>query len=296
MRARVVAGAELGPVAHATYTEVAGSIVSATSTLPLVVVETLGEDVSTDEVAMTPIFVTVVERGPGGTTTVVDAADYSGFAGLRVRGSSSAEFPKKQYKLELWEDVEDSLDADLLGLGAESDWVLYAPGRYDRAFVNNPLAYTLAGEMGLPTMQTRFCELYLNDGGGPVTQGDYDGIYVLTESIKISPERIDVGELGPEDVSEPEVSGGYIYSVDRVDVGEHFWFTQSGFPASAGDLPAMNIVRPKLVDLVPEQIQWSEDFFDAFELALFGPTSKTPCSATARSSTCRPGSTSTSSS
>ncbi|MGB0384421.1 MAG: CotH kinase family protein [Ardenticatenaceae bacterium] len=272
VRARVITTGREGPIGYAAYTELDPSIANVDSDLPLIVIDTFGATVTNSQV-QTPILTTVIDRD-GARAQITGQADYSGSAGLRVRGSSSQNFPKKQYKLELWDDNGGNANANLLGLGKESDWVLYAPGRFDRAMINDPLMYQLAADMGLEGMSTQFVELYFNDGSGAVTADDYDGLYILIESIKIDKKRIDIEKMSPTDTSEPEITGGYIISIDRQDNGQHAFLTNRGFPNING--VRLNVTHPKLDDLNSSQIDYIEGYINDFEDALYGPNFKDP--------------------
>ncbi|MCP4804589.1 MAG: hypothetical protein GY913_07270 [Proteobacteria bacterium] len=115
---------------------------------------------------------------------------YDGPAGVEQRGRSSGGFPKPQYAAELRDTDEESTDADLLGMGSESDWVLN--GAYiDRAFVRNKLAYDLFQSWGGDDRwapESRACTLSLND--------EERGIYFLVERVKRDDSRIQIASNG----------------------------------------------------------------------------------------------------
>ncbi len=48
----------------------------------------------------------------------------------------------------------------------------------------------------------------------------YQGIYVLTEKIKIAKDRVNIDRVGAEDLKPPKVTGGYLLKFDRVGPGE----------------------------------------------------------------------------
>jgi len=239
------------------------------SNLPVIVINTNGQTLFNDDSYVTAT--TMVFNDPEARTRIDGAAEYSSNSGLKIRGSSSAEFPKKQYRLEMRDVQDDDLNVDLLGMGADSDWVLYAPGRFDRSMIANPLMYGLADSLGLPGMETRFVELFLNDDDDELTMQDYDGLYVLTEAIKIDKQRIDIEKLEPTDEFEPALSGGYLLARDRPDEDE-FWFRTPRM----GPLFAMVVNRPKLDDITEAQKRYIEDYFLAFEEILYGPDPQNP--------------------
>ena len=101
--------------------------------------------------------------------------NYDGKIGIEIRGSSSTQFPKKQYALETRDAMGNNLNVSLLGLPAENDWILYAVYN-DKSLLRDVLAFKLSNAMGRYASRSRFCELVLN--------GDYRGVYVLLEKIK----------------------------------------------------------------------------------------------------------------
>jgi len=213
IRAAVVGNGVIGPESSAGYTALSSTITNFSSDLPIVLVHSTGA-VGTDT---QDAIVTIIDRDPvTGRATPFGTPDYNGFAGLRIRGASSTFFPKKQYKFETWGDrLGNEVDANVLGMGSESDWGLYAPGRFDRAMINNPLMYELGKRIGVVSPDYQFVELFIEDNPtATVGDGDYLGLYVLRESIKIDDSRVDIQKhtstsAGPD--------GGYILRYDWAD-------------------------------------------------------------------------------
>lgn len=113
---------------------------------------------------------------------------YEGRAGVEQRGRSSSGFPKHQFAVELWDDDDEAVQADLMGLGMAADWVLNGAW-VDRALFRNKLTYDLFQAMGGPERfapESRYCELTLNGG--------YEGIYLLVEKIEAEGARIDLSD------------------------------------------------------------------------------------------------------
>ena len=112
------------------------------SNLPVVILDTGGEAIP-DEPKITARM-RIVDNGPGERNALADEpTGYDGFVGIEVRGSTSQQFPKKQYGVETRDADGDDLDVSLLGFPEEEDWVLYAPYS-DKALMRNVLAYGLA--------------------------------------------------------------------------------------------------------------------------------------------------------
>jgi hypothetical protein len=147
----------------------------------------------------------------------------------------------------------------LLGLPADSDWVLTAPYEYDRALIRNPLMYELSRQAGRYAPRTRQVELYLNTDGGPVSAADYFGVYTLTEKIKRGQARVDVAEISPLDNAGAAVTGGYVLKIDRADPGE------SGF-AAGGQI--LRYVDPDEPQITSSQEAWLTSWFNDFRYSL----------------------------
>src|SRR4029079_452121 len=67
--------------------------------------------------------------------------------------------------------------------------------------------------------RTRFVEVFVNQNGGKLSRRDYVGVYVLAEKIKRDKSRVNLAKLKPDDISEPRISGGYIFKKDHVGFG-----------------------------------------------------------------------------
>jgi len=114
------------------------------------------------------------------TTNVV-----TGNAQLSLRGRSSSDFPKKQYKVAFVDDAGQSAPVDLLGMGRESDWVLNGMW-IDRAMVRNKLAWDLFNALAKKpdhAPESRYAELTIN--------GEYEGVYLLNQTIDHDGSRLD---------------------------------------------------------------------------------------------------------
>ncbi len=50
--------------------------------------------------------------------------------------------------MEFRDQLDNDQDYALLGLPAESDWILYAPNNFEPVLIHNPLEYELSNELG----------------------------------------------------------------------------------------------------------------------------------------------------
>ena len=229
------------------------------SPLPIVVVDTLGRSVSRSE---RPAFGYVLELGEHDRATVESPVDFAGAASINVRGKSSGGFAKKQYHFETQDTRGDDKDVSILGMPAESDWVLQGPYS-DKSLIRNVLAYGWSNEMGRYAPRTRLVEMFLNTDDAVVDMDDYVGVYVFMEKIKIAPGRVDITELEPEDVEEPDITGGYIIKKDKFDSDDITFNTSRGQRLIYQD--------PSGHELTASQRDWIRDYVNAFEAALYGP-------------------------
>ena len=172
------------------------------------------------QVPRQPVLMAIYERDGSGQASPADVPAIVSYAGLRVRGSSSASLAKKPFSLETWQDGEFENPQDIapFGMPPESDWVLYAPtetfggNRYDRPLLHNSFIYQLSNEIGRYAARTQFVELFLNTGGGELSMADYAGIYILMEKVKRGGDRIDFRKL-----SQDGTEGGWMINADRMD-------------------------------------------------------------------------------
>lgn len=241
---------------------VTGQSVNFTSSnLPIVVVDTHGQTIVDEPKIIADMG--IIDNGPGNRNNVTDPFnDYDGKIGIEIRGSSSQFlFPKKQYGIELRDDADNDLDASLLGMPEEEDWVLFAPYN-DKALMRDVLAYKLGNDLGHWAPHTRYCELVLN--------GSYYGIYVLIEKIKRDKNRVDISKLNPDETSGDDLTGGYIVKLDKSD-GSSGPGWSSSYPPPArlsGQSINFQYEYPDWDEIVFEQQEYIQDFIASFEDAL----------------------------
>ncbi|HEX6340689.1 CotH kinase family protein [Umezawaea sp.] len=186
----------------------------ATSTahdLPVVLIDSYGAGKPGREYvdATTMIF----QPPAGGTTSLAATPAVATRAGFKLRGQSSATFEKTPYRLEFRDNTDDDADHPVLGMPADSDWVLRGPFT-DKALIREALLYDLGREMGLQAPRYSFAEFYLNTDASPVAASDYMGVYMIVETIKNTENRLDLKKLDEADTTLPKISGGYIWKFE----------------------------------------------------------------------------------
>ena len=254
-------GEEPGPAVEQTYIGLDSELADFSSNIPLVAIDSLGGSPNANYYRR--VASTFVDVGADGRTRLTDAADYTGSGGIKLRGSSSLNFAKKQYAFETWGMNRDDLSVSLFGLPEESDWVLYAPYS-DKSLIRNYLAYKWAEDLGQYAPRTQFFELFMDtDGDGILTYSDYLGVYLLVEKIKRDSNRVDIAEMSVADLQEPEITGGYILKRDRADPGD------SGFVTSIEN-HQLYYVEPNEDEINAAQRAWLSSWFYEFESTLHG--------------------------
>jgi hypothetical protein len=254
------------------------------SNLPMVVLDARGQTLN--GVTRRDGFFHLFETDANGISAVARLPDLSTRQGLRWRGSTSENNPKKPYAVEFWNETNEDRDLNLLGMAADSDWVFYAPYHFDRAFIRNTVAFELSRRIGRWAPETRFVEVFLNANGTDLRAADYVGVYGIAERIKQGSHRLGVSNVNRRDVPPPGLidvratgpwTGGYIFKVDRSAADEYTWKT-------ARNLPVRPLVlsRPKLdnldggpfatisaATLGSRQAEYIRTYTQAFEDALF---------------------------
>jgi hypothetical protein len=253
-------------IATQSYIALASNLQGFSSDLPIVIVDTQDQRVAYGTYKRaSAVF---IDTGVDGRARMNGPVDFAGRSGIKTRGRSTAGAPKHSYGFETWGPDDLDRDVSLLGLPAESDWVLYAPYDFDRALINNALMFELSNRIGRYAVRTRFVEMYLNTNGGKVSTSDYVGLYIFMEKIKRGPERVDVENLDPWDRAEPQIGGGYMLKIDRADSGDRGFRTALGNPRY-GD-GTLCYVDPKEDEITNAQSDWIRGYLDAFEEALYG--------------------------
>ncbi len=251
-----------------TYLLLDSSLRKFNSNLPVLVMDTLGQDFanSRDSYAHLAFFEPL-----NGRTSLTNKPVFTTRAGYHVRGSSTMGMAKSSFAMHFLDEFNQEKHHAVLGLPPDSDWVLYAPNRYEPVMIHNPFVHQLSRDMGRYSPRTRFVEVFLVTGAGPMTFRQYQGIYVLEEKIKVGKHRVNIDRLGPEDVKQPEVTGGYLLKIDRLGPDEGgFW---------AGDASLVYVEPKERVISLPQrapQRQYLATYFADFERALESPDWKDP--------------------
>src|SRR5690606_22254503 len=96
-----------------------------------------------------------------GTTSFAARPTLASRVAMRLRGQSSATFPKTPYRLEFRDSRDEDADLPVLGMPADDDWVLRGPYP-DKALIRDAFVYSLGRDLGLAAPRFAFVELYVN--------------------------------------------------------------------------------------------------------------------------------------
>lgn len=124
---------------------------------------------------------------------------------IKARGNWTRRgFAKKPFKLKLGKKQS------MLGLSKSKHFAIFAHADDQRGYLKNYVGFNLGQRIGLPwTPSQQPVEVVIN--------GDYRGLYFLTESIRIDEDRVNITELD-DNVSDPSlISGGYLVELDNYD-------------------------------------------------------------------------------
>jgi subtilisin-like proprotein convertase family protein len=186
------------------------------SDLPIVVINTKNQFISRENSSLVDFG--IIYNGSGKENKLSDSKNhYNGKAFLKYRGQSSMMFPKKSYSVTTVNDAGEDLNVPLLGMPTEHKWILYASFN-DKTLLRNVFSYNLYGSFGHYSIRSKYVEL--------IVDGDYRGTYVLMERIKRDRNRVRIKKLSPEDVEGDALTGGYIFSIDKIDKDSEGWYSK----------------------------------------------------------------------
>jgi hypothetical protein len=220
--------------------------INPTHDLPLLIIDGYGAGKPDREYQDCAII--VIEKN-GQNTSLTQTPAVATRGGYHLRGQSSANFEKAPYRLELWDNEDDDEKYDLFGMGADGDWAILGPF-VDKSLVRTALAYETGYSLNLLAPEYKYVEVYINQTNGYIDQSDYQGVYLLVETIEQDNDRIDIAKLKDIDVTEPEITGGYIMQFNMMAAEE---------PLIIGNgWNDLEVKDPD--DLVPQQLSWITNY------------------------------------
>ncbi|MBK6754149.1 MAG: CotH kinase family protein [Flavobacteriales bacterium] len=241
-----------------------GTITLDSSELPIVLINTLGQEIPYD--GKVAALMEIKYNGPGNLTYLTDPSnEYNGAIGIGIRGASSAGYPQRPYAIETRDDLGANNDVPLLGMPAENDWALLS-NYNDRSLVRNEMAFHLARGMGQYAPRTHLCEVLVDSV--------YKGIYVFTERIKRDSGRVDIAKLTGGENTGDDLTGGYILQQNLWD-GNGFLSNYSPIDHPGFDVHFL-YEYPEPDTITTPQQTYIAAFVDSLETALYSSTFDDP--------------------
>ena len=240
----------------------AGLTLAQTYDLPIIFVDTKQKCLDNKVTDKIPATMRVLD---GKTNNVADSAKGTLYdIGIKVRGQSSAMFPKPGYSIEIRDEKGEGKDVSLFGLPPFDDWVLHGP-YVDKSMLRNALAYWLFRQAGRYAPRTKHFDLYIN--------GVYRGVYVLVEKIKRGKYRVNISKLKETDIAGDSLTGGYLWAFDKVgtNTGGGGSNNQGGIQAEGFNTSdGLNVILhyPKKANIQKEQEEYLKKYLNDLE-ALF---------------------------
>ena len=165
--------------------------------------------------------------------------------GIRGRGNTTWDMPKKPYKMKFDSKVS------IFGLGEDKEWVILA-NYADKTLLRNVVAMKLSEIVGMPWTPAMLpVEVYMN--------GSYLGCYTFSEHKKVSKHRVDLDIVGESDNSGDAVTGDYYMEIEQNQDETTCFYTQvCGIP--------MMFSEPEVPTAA--QLQYVKEYFRQAETAL----------------------------
>lgn len=225
------------------------------SDLPIVIIDSQNQSIQDEP--KTPGTISIIYNGANQRNHITDTpTEYTGNCGIEIRGESSQIFAKKSFLVEMWDTNGNDIDTSFLNFPSEEDFILYGPYS-DKTLMNNVLTMDIGNKMGHYASRTRYVELVINE--------DYRGVYVLMEKIKRDKNRVDISKLKPTDIQGDELTGGYIF---RIDKGDHEGWTSNYNMYNSGSKLRFQFYYPDPVEMATEQKVYIAQYMNRFEDAI----------------------------
>ena len=122
---------------------------------------------------------------------------------IKGRGNYTwKDFDKKPYKIKFDEKTK------VLGMPNNRHWCLMAGADDNLGFLRNPVGYMVSKALALRwTPRMRPVELVLN--------GQYQGLYFLTEHVRIASHRVKIHEQADGETHRDSITGGWLVEIDN---------------------------------------------------------------------------------
>ena len=192
--------------------------VSPSGTLPVLYIQTENnQKIESKEVYVNATYY-LDNKGLSGYESIGSAAAPLAME-IKGRGNYSwTGFDKKPYRIKLADKQA------LLGMKKSKHFTLlaHADDSKDRkGFMRNAVGFELSKMIGMTyTPDAKPLEVVLN--------GDYIGLYFLTENIRVDKDRVNIVEQEDEETDSEKITGGWLVEIDNYDTDPHITITEGG--------------------------------------------------------------------
>lgn len=171
---------------------------------------------------------------------------------IRGRGNASwlnASYLKKPYKIKLGKK------AALMGMPKSKHWALMAHWEDGSVFLKDETGFEFSRRIGMAwTPRQRAVELVLN--------GEYMGLYFLTENVRVESTRVDVVEQNDGETDPLAITGGWLLENDN-----YFAANQIRMTAGNGELLRVTYKSPEV--LSSQQLSYLTDLIVRADSAVY---------------------------
>ena len=176
-------------------------------------------------------------------------------AEIKLRGrSSNMAADKKSYRIKF-----DTKQKIFNFKGKEKRWTLIA-NHFDRSFIRNALAFKISELMKMKfSPRCQPVDVILN--------GNYQGNYLICDKIEVGKNRVNITEMETTDISEPNVTGGYLLQIGTGGFGRgrsepNSFKTNKGITGKI-EYPEEDEITPEQMDYISEKLnQFEEEIYN----------------------------------
>ncbi len=257
-----------GLAATAHYLKIDPSLATFTSNLPVLVLDNHGFGPQVQDFIDHPSWL-YTYGAANGAATFASRPEQATPVAQSVRGSSSAEFPKKGYNVKLNDALGNKRAQALLDWAKPYEkWALVNPWFNDRTYINNSFLYTLSNRIGRWAPRVQMVELFFHSDDSPLGNNSYAGLYQLTDRVEVTDGRVNLKSLSSSDNTAPNLTGGYMFKIDVKDDDEVNWYTSRNTPGGNG-YSSLVLQYPKAEDITDAQFTYLKGYVQHMEDALY---------------------------
>lgn len=220
------------------------SVVSISCTLPVLYIDTENHSPVVSKEVYLNAFYRLDPMGIEGIEAIGTKEEPKSLQ-IRGRGHSSWMGTKKPYKIKLGQKTS------IMGMPKNKHWALLKPTE------NTVAGFQLSQILNMAwTPSFRPVEVVLN--------GDYIGLYFLTETIRIDENRVNIYKQQDQETNPDSISGGWLVEVDN-------YYDECQITIPENDIWNLTLRYHSPEDLSDVQRQWLTDEFMAINSTIYSP-------------------------